>query len=76
MGGRSLPANHQLIPMQTQTPIADRLKSWRKSAGLTQPEAARQLGVSIQTLSRWETGKQQPRGVNTLRAIEQTLSAQ
>jgi hypothetical protein len=32
MGGRSLPANHQLIPMQTQTPIADRLKSWRKSA--------------------------------------------
>jgi len=36
------------------------LKQLRKAAGLTQEEAATELGVSHDTISRWEAGTTQP----------------
>jgi DNA-binding XRE family transcriptional regulator len=36
------------------------LKQLRKLAGLTQEEAANELGVSHDTISRWESGSTQP----------------
>jgi DNA-binding XRE family transcriptional regulator len=36
------------------------VRTWRKCDGLTQVEAARQLGISKQLLSAYETGKQLP----------------
>jgi DNA-binding XRE family transcriptional regulator len=36
------------------------LKRLRKIAGLTQEETAVQLGVSHDTISRWESGSTQP----------------
>ena len=36
------------------------LKQWRKVASLTQEEAAKKLGVSHDTISRWESGATQP----------------
>ena len=34
----------------------DQLKSIRKTAGLTQPEAANLVGVTVRTFQRWESG--------------------
>jgi len=36
------------------------LKQLRKAASLTQDEAAKKLGVSHDTISRWESGATQP----------------
>lgn len=36
------------------------IKALRLALGLTQAELAHQLGVAIQTVNRWETGKYQP----------------
>ena len=37
-----------------------RVKEIRQSLGLTQEEFAHQLGVTLCTVSRWETGKTTP----------------
>lgn len=36
------------------------LKEWMKREGLTQPEAAKRLGVSQQNVSNWVRGKNTP----------------
>lgn len=33
---------------------------WRKKSKLTQRQVAKKLGVSVHTVSRWETGKAYP----------------
>lgn len=38
-----------------------RLANWRKARGMSQPELAEAVGVSADTLRRWEWGKQLPR---------------
>lgn len=47
------------------------LKTWRKNNRVTQSALADQLGVTILTVSRWETGARQPdfatmRKINTI----------
>lgn len=42
------------------TELANKLLNLRKKAGFTQNHAADRLGVSRQTISKWETGKSIP----------------
>ena len=39
---------------------AQEIKELRQRSGWTQERFARELGVSVMTVSRWETGKQKP----------------
>ncbi len=40
--------------------LTDQLKHLRKSKGWSQEELARNLGVSLNTVQRWEMGKNKP----------------
>lgn len=40
--------------------FSETFKTTREKRGLTQEEAARELGVAVKTVSRWETGESQP----------------
>ena len=46
----------------------ERLRLARKSKGITQEEAAKQLGISLRTYRRCETGEAEP-GIFTVVAI-------
>jgi transcriptional regulator with XRE-family HTH domain len=41
-------------------PISEDLKYFRKAKGWTQEELARRLGVTLNTVQRWEMGKTKP----------------
>jgi DNA-binding transcriptional regulator YiaG len=43
----------------------DRVRALRYHLGLTQDQMAEELGTRQQTISEWETGKYQPRGVSS-----------
>ena len=43
---------------------AEQVKGLRQHLGLTQEELARELGTRQQTISEWETGVYQPRGLS------------
>ena len=43
---------------------AGKVKALRSHMGLTQDELASQLGTRQQTISEWETGMYQPRGIS------------
>jgi transcriptional regulator with XRE-family HTH domain len=40
--------------------VANQWAAQRKAAGLEQTQLAARLGVTVRTLSRWETGDRQP----------------
>lgn len=63
------------VRMKGSGMIAKRLKAARLKAGLTQEELGLQLGVTLNTLCRWERGKREPRGLYR-KAIERWLSSQ
>ena len=46
--------------------IGKKLKDARNAAGLTQESAAESLGVSRQTVSKWENGSADPSTTNLL----------
>jgi len=52
--------------------IGKKIKQARKLALLSQAELALKIGVSLQTISRWETGKRSP-AVDDLQAIAEAL---
>jgi DNA-binding transcriptional regulator YiaG len=43
---------------------AGRIKALRGHLGLTQEQMAREMGTRQQTISEWETGMYQPRGLS------------
>ena len=43
---------------------AERVRALRRHLGLTQEELAREMGTRQQTISEWETGVYQPRGLS------------
>ena len=49
-----------------------KLLRWRRRWKLTQPQAARVLGVSPRTIENWEQGLRSPRGL-TLEALTTKL---
>jgi transcriptional regulator with XRE-family HTH domain len=52
--------------------IGERIAKWRRTAGLTQAEAAGLLGVSPNTWARWERGERRP-DVDRLEEIARVL---
>ncbi|HPT24811.1 MAG TPA: helix-turn-helix transcriptional regulator, partial [Bryobacteraceae bacterium] len=47
-------------PLPKATDLAGRLVRHRTSLGLTQKQAAQQIGVDPSTLARWERGEREP----------------
>ena len=56
-------------PMTKEDNWAARLVQGRRASGLSQVEAARQMGVVQCTLARWERGERQPSGEYAQRAL-------
>lgn len=52
--------------------IAHRLREWRQRRGISQTQAAEELGCSQPTVSSWESGKLLPDAIN-LKRIGQVL---
>ena len=50
------------------------IRDARNALNMTQAEAARRLGVSWLTLSRWENGRTRPKSVNHVRALVAMLN--
>lgn len=48
------------------------IKKYRKMAGLTQQELAQKVGVALDTISRYETSKREPR-LSDLRKMAEIL---
>ena len=57
--------------MERAMEIAERIKAWRTSLGLTQDEFARRSGLSKATLVGYEVGQRKP-GADALAAIAKT----
>jgi DNA-binding XRE family transcriptional regulator len=52
------------------------LKKLREELGMSQEDLARELGVSSQTISRWELGKNVPTfTVKQMKALEKLLAS-
>ena len=50
-------------PFPSAETLAERLVNRRKARGITQKEFARQIGVDLSTLARWERGKREPKSL-------------
>lgn len=44
-------------------PLPQKLRDWRRTQGLSQPEAAAKLKLPVGTLRRWEQGRHEPQGL-------------
>ena len=53
--------------------FGEKVKAARHRLGLTQEQAAQQLGVRHNTWCRWEQGTCEPRNFDTLRRIAKLL---
>lgn len=53
----------------------DRIRQLRESRGLTQEQFAREVGVTVGALNRWECGKRRPTGLS-VRRLEELASLQ
>lgn len=53
-----------------QPPLSEVLRTARRAVGLTQDEAAKRLGVGLNTVARWEQGVATPTDENLTRALE------
>jgi transcriptional regulator with XRE-family HTH domain len=58
------------VPFSVGDSLPDRLKAYRRIRGLSRKRLARILGVDEATVSRWETGKRQPRDEHARRVRE------
>lgn len=52
------------------TDLAERIQKAREIQGLTQREAAFQMGVSVSTLRSWEQGRKVPSSAQILKICE------
>jgi DNA-binding transcriptional regulator YiaG len=60
---RALARVHRLVK-------ADRLRTLREDAGLSQSDVARALGVNPSNVSRWESGESRPRGRHAVALLQ------
>ncbi|MGL5397820.1 MAG: helix-turn-helix domain-containing protein [Shewanella sp.] len=52
----------------------EQIKQARKSLGLTQAEMAEKVGVGIDAIKQWESGRRKPRGP-AIKMIEMLMGA-
>ena len=52
------------------TDVVEKLKRYRVNKGLSQEQLARQIGVSLYTVQRWEAGKTLPSPLAMVRLVE------
>jgi DNA-binding transcriptional regulator YiaG len=45
------------------------LQAWRKREGLSQSQAAKAIGIPIDTLQNWEQGRYEPKGTFLRQAL-------
>jgi transcriptional regulator with XRE-family HTH domain len=60
------------MPVSNSVEIAALVRETRHRLGLTQLQFAQKLGVSFQSVNRWENGRTQPLPI-VLKQIEETL---
>lgn len=63
---------HKNIPVTPQQEIAQLVRETRRRLGLSQQKFAAQVGVSFQSVNRWENGRTQPLPL-ALKRIEELL---
>ncbi len=63
-------AEHAALPPGTSATFAEWMADVLRREGLTQEAAARQLGVSVKTVSRWVGGETEPR-MRDLRRLQE-----
>ncbi|MCU0516118.1 MAG: helix-turn-helix transcriptional regulator [Oscillatoria sp. Prado101] len=62
------------MPVTQQQEIAQLVRETRRRLGLSQQKFAAQLGVSFQSVNRWENGRTQPLPL-ALKRIEELLQS-
>lgn len=62
------------VPNEAEA-FAEGIKSTREALGLTQEEWAQRLGVSVRTVSRWESGASQPTSHSQKTAVAQAVAS-
>lgn len=62
----------QKPPQLKQPEIGRFVRELRQSTGLTQEQFGKKIGVSYETVCRWENGKMQPSSL-ALKQLEQTV---
>ena len=51
------------VSQKAKAEFAAKLKKWRERRGLSQSQAATELGVNLDTLQNWEIARTMPRGI-------------
>lgn len=59
----------------TDAPIRYKLRNWRRQQGLSQQQAADQLGVARRTWHQWEQGAIVPGPANMIELVQLTAGA-
>lgn len=62
LGGHADQLRQQVCP-EDHADIGVRLRQARRSRDLSQPQAAEQLGVAVDTVRSWESGRRSPSGL-------------
>jgi len=50
------------VTKKSKREFMDALKAWRARLDLSQPQAAKRLGVPLKTLQNWEIARTKPQG--------------
>jgi|WetSurMetagenome_2_1015567.scaffolds.fasta_scaffold1223957_2 putative transcriptional regulator len=53
-------SKHLLYNIHNMADVADKIKKYRGHKGISQEQLAREIGVSLNTVHRWESGKTLP----------------
>ncbi|MHC4591649.1 MAG: helix-turn-helix domain-containing protein [Planctomycetota bacterium] len=72
LGGRG-PARPRALGRRAPRLSPRRVQAIRREAGLSQREMAKRLGVSVNSVSNWETGRSTPRGRNAQKILSLSL---
>jgi DNA-binding transcriptional regulator YiaG len=70
--GRTRPHTAGTGSVAQTTPSPEQIRNIRKEAGLSQAQLAKELGISVNSVSNWETGSTSPRANNLEKLLAMT----